>query len=61
MRDAMIGLSIIGVLSVMLLAALLLHTPWSSWIPKDDLIKGKTVDMQGLYYAQYSAVRRFPK
>jgi hypothetical protein len=60
MRDAMIGVGVIGIFLGMLLAAVLLHTPWSSWVNKDALSERKTICMKE-YYVQYSSVRRFPK
>jgi hypothetical protein len=50
----------VGWILGMITAAILLVTPISSWTNKTNLMNKKTV-IHPMYYAQYSAVRRFPK
>lgn len=51
---------IVGWFIGMITSALILTTPISSWANKQRLENKQTIT-QSTYYAQYSAVRRFPR
>jgi hypothetical protein len=49
-----------GVIVGLMIAAVLIHLPISVWVNQGKLLRKETISMPGCY-AQYSAVRRFPK